>query len=289
MKLERLEICNLCGSSDLAVIDEGSNICRCTRCGYMFHNPRPTLDEISRHYSRGEQYDPWLEKSEARDILWRRRLHKVLQYKAHGKLLDVGTGIAQFLFFAKDHLDVTGTEVSESAIRIASDRYNIEVVKGAIEQIDLDGPFDVITLFHVLEHVHDPTSTIQRCRELLDNEGILIIAVPNDLYGAKALIRRSLSILSIGRFKHYGRLGMPKITLDGSQDEIHLSHFTPSVLKGFLERNGFVVIENTLDPYYAAKGPEKVVHDTLYACCLLVMKLLRINIYNTIWMTARKA
>lgn len=289
MKLENVEICSVCGSCDIAVFDERSNICRCQSCRYVFHNPRPALDEVSRYYSRSEQCDPWLGESEARDILWMRRLRRVLKYKNHGTLLDVGTGIAQFLFFAKAHFDVEGTEISNSAIRIAKQRYDIDVTKGEIESIDWDYQFDVITLFHVLEHVPDPSSTIRRCRELLKSDGVLVVAVPNDLVGVRSRIRRLLSILKIGRFRHYGRLGLPKIDLDGSQDEIHLSHFTPSVLQVVLERHGFDVVENALDPYYVAEGVRKVFHDALYFCCLLVMRLFGYNLYDTIWMAARIA
>jgi hypothetical protein len=98
-----------------------------------------------------------------------------------------------------------------------------------------------------------------------------------------------LSILNIGRFRNYGRLGLPKLVLNGSQREIHLSHFTPSVLKGFLERNGFVVIRNTLDPYYAAKGIKKIFHDLLYLSCSVVMKAFSINLYDTIWIVAKSS
>ncbi|GFP24459.1 hypothetical protein HKBW3S09_01926, partial [Candidatus Hakubella thermalkaliphila] len=185
------------------------------------------------------------------------------RYKRSGDLLDVGTGIGQFLFFARNDFKAKGMEISESAITIAKQKYDIDVTRGEIESINWDSKFDVITLFHVLEHVPNPSSTMERCRELLNNGGILIIAVPNDTIGIRPTVIRLLSTFKIGKFRNYGRLGLPRLALDGSQSEIHLSHFTPSVLKGFLERNGFVVIRNTLDPYYAAKGIKKVFHDLL--------------------------
>lgn len=283
--LEQLKTCNLCKSDNIIFID--NNVSRCKNCGYIFENPRPTLDELTSYYSRINKYDLYLGEEEARDLLWKRRLRLIKRYKRYGTLLDVGTGIAQFLFFAKNNFEVKGTEISESAIRIAKQKYNIDVTRGEIETIDLGSKFDVITLFHVLEHVPNPSSTINRCRELLNSEGILIIAVPNDIVSMRSTVRRLLSVLKIGKSRNYGRLGLPKLVLDGSQEEIHLSHFTPSVLRRFLGRNNFIIVQNTLDPYYAVKGVRKVIHDLFYFSCLLVTKISRINIYDTIWIVAK--
>lgn len=289
MELEHLRVCNLCENNNISSIDEKNNVCQCRHCGYVFYNPRPTWDEIVGFYSRIDKYDSWLEELEERDLLWKRRLRLVKRHKASGSLLDVGTGIAQFLSIAKDNFEVKGTEISQSAIIIAKEKYHIDVNHGEIERIEFNSKFDVITLFHVLEHVPNPLLTIKRCKELLNNEGILIVAVPNNVISIKSVIKRLLSILQIGRFSNCGRLGLPKLELNGSQREIHLSHFTPSVLKKFLERNGFAVIRNTLDPYYAAKGVKKMFHDLLYLFCLVVMKIFRINLYDTIWMVAKSS
>jgi SAM-dependent methyltransferase len=278
MILENLKRCNLCGSDNIASIDRNNNICQCRNCGYVFDNPRPTLDEIISYYSQSDKYDSWFAEEKERDLLWKRRLRMIKRHKKSGTLLDVGTGTGQFLFLAKNDFKVKGTEISESAIKIAKQKYNVDVIRGEIESIKLDSKFDVITLFHVLEHVPNPSSTIKRCRELLNNEGVLIIAVPNDVFGILPIVRRFV--------KH---LLLPKIALDGSRNEVHLSHFTPSVLEEFLERNGFIIIESTLDPYYVAKGFKRFFHDLLYFFCLLVMKISRTNIYRTIWIAAKKS
>jgi SAM-dependent methyltransferase len=287
--MENLRICNLCESINISPIDENNNIYQCKNCGYLFYNPRPTWDEIVGFYSRIDKYDSWLGELEERDLLWKRRLRLIKRHKASGFLLDVGTGIAQFLFFARNNFKVKGTEISQSAIVIAKQKYHIDVSHGEIETIEFNSTFDVITLFHVLEHVPNPLSTIKRCKELLNNEGILIVAVPNNVISIKSVVNRLLSILKIGRFRNYGKLGLPKLELNENQREIHLSHFTPSVLKRFLERNGFVVIRNTLDPYYVAKGIKKMFHDLFYLSCSAVMKVSRINLYNTIWMVAKRS
>jgi len=83
-------------------------------------------------------------------------------------------------------------------------------------------------------------------------------------------------------------LGLPRLTLDGSIAEIHLSHFTPSVLRRLVQATGFSVVVSTLDPYYVATGFARVKADILYYGCLAIHQIFRINIYDAILMIARK-
>lgn len=288
MKLEGLKICNVCQSNNIVCIDKSHNIYKCRNCGYIFDNPRPAPEEIAKFYSQFDKYDSWLAQEQARDLLYLRRLKKLKKYKKTGALLDVGTGIGHFLYFAKNDFDVIGTEVSESAIRLAKQKYDIDLLHGEIENIDFKGAkFDVITILHVLEHVPNPSSTIRRCKELLKNDGIIIVAVPNDIYSFKAMTRRLLSILKIGRFKNRGKFGLPKITLNGSRDEIHLSHFAVPALKTLFTKNDFIIIEIGLDPYYPSRRYKRIIDDLYYLFCSCIWKIFRVNVYNALWLVAR--
>ncbi len=173
MELETLRCCSLCGGAELVVLDAASNICGCALCGYVFDNPRPTTEAINAFYSEPAKYDSWLRDEKARDALWKRRLRKLARTRKPGTLLDVGTGIGQFLHHARvAYSRVYGTEVSDSAIAVAAEKYGLSVIKGQIEHLHLGGaPFDNITLFHVLEHVPNPRSVIERCRVLLTEGG----------------------------------------------------------------------------------------------------------------------
>jgi len=85
-----------------------------------------------------------------------------------------------------------------------------------------------------------------------------------------------------------GVMGLPKLVLDGSLPEIHMSHFTSPVLRRFLERNGFEVVEDTLDRYYAESGAAGLKNDLFYLIGMTVRKLFGVNIYSTILAIARK-
>jgi 2-polyprenyl-3-methyl-5-hydroxy-6-metoxy-1,4-benzoquinol methylase len=210
-----------------------------------------------------------------------------------GSLLDIGTGIGQFLYQAKPfYTSVTGTEVSESAILIAREKYNLDVIHGKIEDVEFgDEKFDNITLFHVLEHVPSPRAVIERCRDLLTPAGILVVAVPNDILSAKFKrngIAGVVKGITARESEIIRNLSLPRVTLDGSMEEIHLSHFTPGVLQRFLEASGFFVLENSLDPYYAVTGMSKLKQDLKYVGCALLKFLFKRNVYDSIWIAAKK-
>ena len=176
--MENLTVCNLCNSSNIWLVDKNTNICRCKDCGYIFDNPRPALNEIIDYYSQKNKHDSCLCEAQERVLLWKRRLAVIKKYKSSGRLLDIGAGIGQFLFFAQSDFKVKGTEVSKSAIEIAKQKYGIILAEGLIENISFDSKFEVITLFHVLEHVLDLNLCCARILSVLKTGGILIIRVP---------------------------------------------------------------------------------------------------------------
>lgn len=278
----------MCGNESWYCIDKDIDLYRCRACGFIFNNPRPAWAEIVGYYCQNNKYDKWLTQEPQRQTLWKRRLKFVKKYKQSGCLLDVGAGIAQFLDLAKDDFNIRGTEISTRAIEIAKQKYNISIDCGEIENITYDYRFDVITIFHVLEHLYNPLLTIKKSRELLRDDGIIFIAVPNDISSIKSLIKSLLGNFKISRFKKRGKFGLPKLSLNGTEEEIHVSHFSPSVLKRCLEENGFIVIESNLDRYYAAKGIKKAFCDLFYFCCLFALKIFKINLYDTILIVAKK-
>lgn len=287
--MEHLLECNLCKGKAIELFDQKSNICRCKTCGYIFDNPRPTKEDLIQFYSKPTKYDAWLREEKARDSLWKRRLRKMRRTKKEGSLLDVGTGVGQFLFHAKtSYTEICGTEVSESAIRIARQKYGLEVIAAEIEVLDTDKRFDNITLFHVLEHVYYPRAVIEKCGALLKDQGRLVIAVPNDVLSWKRQLKILFKTIGVKRFKTVSSSGFPKLTLDGSLSEIHVSHFTPDVLKGMLERTGFSILEESLDPYFAASGISLMIHYLVYYLHVLLFLITKRNIYETLWIVATK-
>jgi ubiquinone/menaquinone biosynthesis C-methylase UbiE len=280
--------CNLCRSDRIQKVDSEFNFCRCDSCGYVFDSPRPSFAQVSAFYSQTGKYNIWLKEERARDMLWKRRLKKLLPRSAGGRLLDIGAGIGQFLHHAQPlFASVVGTEVSESAVAIAKQKYGLALLAGQVEELDLPpDDFDIITLFHVLEHVPDPRMLIDRCQAILKPSGMLLIAVPNDVLAWSSTIKKLGKRLLIRPFQKFSPvLGISRA---GASREIHLSHFTPSVLRQLLESPGLHVVEESLDPYYVSSGVRLFLDSAYYALHRLLHAALKVNRYDTIWMVARK-
>ncbi|MBI3079602.1 MAG: class I SAM-dependent methyltransferase, partial [Deltaproteobacteria bacterium] len=98
-----------------------------------------------------------------------------------GRILDIGVGRAKFLATLSDWgWEVYGTEFSEASARFAREQLGLRVAIGDVAVAGhKDGSFDVITLWHVLEHLRDPAGTLRECRRLLRPGGFLVVAVPN--------------------------------------------------------------------------------------------------------------
>lgn len=289
MILETLLACPSCGGDRIRTLDAVANICICESCRYIFDNPRPAVEELVRFYSQPTKYDAWLAEEAAREKLWARRLKLLRPVMKGGSLLDVGAGIGQFLNLARPYFaSVQGTEVSESALEIARKKYGLCLRRGEIQAIDFDDQrFDNITIFHVLEHVPNPRLVLLRCAELLAPGGVLVTAVPNDVQSLRSRARRLLVALGKGSFSRNATLGLPRLTLDGSNAEIHLSHFTAASLQKLVERCGFSVSARALDPYYTTTGPRGWKSSGFYQFCRAVNAVFGMNLYDTILMVAR--
>lgn len=279
METEVLHECDLCGSLELTEIDDLASVWRCEECGYVFDNPRPTIDALVRFYSTPGKYNDWLVDESLRRALWLRRL-KLMRKDFHpGNVLDVGSGIGQFLKLAGQHYaPATGTEVSTVAITIARERYGVELCEGELLNLDLESrAYDNITMFHVLEHVPSPRLLLEKAHELLRPGGHLYIAVPNDV---PAAYQREKPLPATSS------LGLGKVHLDGSMSEIHLSHFRPEVLREALVARGFTLKRQTLDPYFVASGVRRVKAEGRLLYHRIVANLVSESTYDATWTVA---
>lgn len=204
-------------------------------------NPRPSLALITQHYSRKGQYDSWIDELSKRTPLWDRRLTILRRFATGGTLLDVGAGIGEFIARASPFFDCVGVEPSAEAVELAQTCFGVVLRHGLLEDLPhRPGSFDVITLWHVLEHVPSPSSTLARCCQLLRLGGHLAIAVPNasrlhwrGLWqeGGKNPIRRLATALGGVQRPYYQPYPAIKLVRG---EEVHLSHFTQRTLLGHL-------------------------------------------------------
>ena len=193
--------CNLCSSTRTSLLYDLSDLLlergevrtklvKCLDCGLVYQNPRPTLEEIAVHYP--PEYESYLPEPDQNKTSWLldkavqygidKRCRFVTRHKNQGALLDVGCATGVFLRGMRRHpgWELHGVEISPHAAQIAQKKYGLNVFTGTLEQAAFpDNFFDAVTLWDVLEHLHDPRSSLEEIRRILKPDGILILRVPN--------------------------------------------------------------------------------------------------------------
>jgi 2-polyprenyl-3-methyl-5-hydroxy-6-metoxy-1,4-benzoquinol methylase len=231
--------CNLCGSNSFRTIYRlsdwlldrptvESTIVQCQSCGLIYQNPRPSIDEMDQHYP--QDYEPynsdkkspsWLQRK-AVNYGFEKRAKNVIAYKAKGSLLDIGCATGTFLnhMRQKHNWQVCGVEISSYAAQAAKEMYGLDVFNGMLEQANFpDGSFDAVTMWDVLEHLHDPSNTLREIHRILKPGGILVFRVPNG---------DSLDARLFGPY--WAGFDAPR----------HLYVYQRSTLHKLLEKNGFM-------------------------------------------------
>lgn len=185
-KVEYIE-CDLCGQNDFSLLFNGSDylsfsplifkVKKCRNCGMVGLNPRPK--NISSFYG---EYRKGSSGKDIFEFLSPNRIKKVEKFKKRGKILDIGCGQGGFLNTMKENGWKTyGVELSKEACEFARQTYGLRNINND-DLLSVDFPdnyFDVVTLWHVLEHLREPLSTLSKIYKILKKDGILIIESPN--------------------------------------------------------------------------------------------------------------
>jgi len=198
-----LSECPSCGSSlikefirskDFFLSKEEFRIFQCSACGLKFTNPRPEDKDLSSYY-QSEEYLSHSEKNKSfisfayrtiRKINIKRKFKIVKNYSKGRSILDIGCGTGEFLAYCqKKGMNVTGIEPDKKAKEFATAMHHLEIWDENV--LDKASPaFDIVTLWHSLEHVSDINKRFLQIRRVLKPGGTVIIAVPNsDSYDAE--------------------------------------------------------------------------------------------------------
>jgi 2-polyprenyl-3-methyl-5-hydroxy-6-metoxy-1,4-benzoquinol methylase len=201
----------------------------------VYLSPRPVESESGEYYRHAE-YLPFssLEKGESvtervyklgrrLNLRWKRKLidrhWRGSTAKGPGRLLDVGCGTGEFLFAMKRvGWQVEGIEREKEAAEWGAKAWGVPVHAGDLGSFQTGGQFDVITMWHVLEHLYDPGEAFGRLKDLLSPDGFLLVAVPN-IGGVDAMIYR----------EHWIALDLPR----------HVNHFSTGALARLFSLCGF--------------------------------------------------
>src|ERR1022692_3514150 len=210
--------------------EEMFSIMECRGCGLMRLDPRPLDGDMPKHYP--DRYWAYGNTRKGAAGLYRRfvlRDHLRFIQKAikaleipQARILDVGCGAGDLLaVLRKRGHSAFGMDVSHSALRSALE-LNVPGTLGSYRQAPFaESSFDMVLMFHVLEHIPDPDAAIAGARKLLRPNGRLLIQVPN---------ADCMQYTLLGRF--WIGLDVPR----------HLYDYRRPDFENLLARNGFGVL-----------------------------------------------
>jgi 2-polyprenyl-3-methyl-5-hydroxy-6-metoxy-1,4-benzoquinol methylase len=251
MKTETLTNCPSCKSSDFQQIGTIQDyffsqkqfpISSCNNCTLVFTQNRPTAENIGEYYdsknyashdsSKGKSIFFSLYKM-ARNFMISKKHDLIRPFKPEwNRVLDYGAGEGHFVEYLNSKgKNAIGVEPSETG-RINFEKRTNTPLYSDIQQVPKELTFQVITLWHVLEHIHTLRETIQELVNKLESKGIMVIAVPNQASKDRTFFGDQWAAWDVPR---------------------HLYHWGPQSLDHFMKSFSLVRIHTgqlPLDPFY---------------------------------------
>lgn len=231
---------------DYFLTQENFSIYKDEKTGVHFTFPQP-LENLSKYY----ESENYISHTDGKKSLFEKiyqiakgyNLDQKLQLikkTTHGKsILDYGCGAGDFLLHMKNNgYEVMGMEPNEKANAISKNKIGKDNVVNC-ELQEINRKFDVITMWHVLEHIPNLQETIQELKKHLNEYGTLIIAVPNHLSYDANYYRNYWAAYDVPR---------------------HLWHFNPKSIKALFNNFGMKIEKVSpmkLDSFYVSLLSEK--------------------------------
>lgn len=188
--------CPICGSRerqlaftthDHLVSHQTFQVQRCALCDCHYTSPCPSADHIGAFY-RSEAYISHTDRNQGllervyhqvRKVNLRVKLRQLASFRTSGNLLDFGCGTGAFAAAAQAAgFQVSAVEPGNDARRIASQHPGLRIA-ASLEDLPTSPAFHIVTMWHVLEHLHSPADTLLHLHKRMEDDAWLIIAVPD--------------------------------------------------------------------------------------------------------------
>jgi SAM-dependent methyltransferase len=240
---------NFIECKDYTVSKENFTIMSCNSCSFKFTSPRPEDKDLANYY-KSEDYISHSNTNKGlvsklyksiRNYTLQSKLKLITKYVSRGTILDYGCGTGMFLKVCQEAGWKSYGVEPDNGAREMSLKMSLETFsdKKALEESIGKEKFDIITLWHVLEHVTDLEETLIFFKENLNTNGALIIAVPN------------YTSYDANYYKEYwAAYDLPR----------HLYHFEIDSIQQLLMPFGFQLIETKpmkFDSFYVSMLSEK--------------------------------
>lgn len=206
---------------------ENHQVIRCKNCDHVQLFPIPTINDDKHFYDNNLQQKNISNKVDLKEIKkksvvdTKRRAELIKQITPkNGTILEIGSGYGFFLEIMKKHgYETIGIEVSKERRRLASKVTTAKLLDIDLNSVSLDiGKFNTIVMFHVLEHIANPTQFLKNIQQLLKNNGRLVIEVPN---------LKDLQLKHNTSYRNW------------YWQRAHIHYFSPEILTKILQKSGF--------------------------------------------------
>ncbi|MFQ5600363.1 MAG: class I SAM-dependent methyltransferase [Candidatus Krumholzibacteriia bacterium] len=234
--MSRTQTCPNCPGSAVKrvfTIRQGNRVVRCTRCDLQFAELYPDFQEADAGIYTAAYFRKAIEEQQKRQRIFSKllaELESVLHRK--GRLLDVGAGEGTLLQVATEQgWQAEGIDVASAMVRHVREELGLVMHHGVLEDVALpERCYDAVIMNHVLEHVKNPVTALQKISRLLRKDGAVRIEVPN------------LASLSSGAKNVQSRLKLKRNPWKHYSTEHHFWFFTPRTLKTTLETAGLTAL-----------------------------------------------
>jgi len=215
--------CNLCGMDDFAKICDnvfGQTIVQCKKCGLIYRNLQPRIESYQENY--GDEYIKYRNNIIDWDGWHKSRIEnmskvglKDFEAKEARSVLEIGCAEGNMLtLFSKRGWQAKGIDISQDMTAYAREKLGMDASCATIEETNFpDRSFDLVAMFHVIEHLPDPYSVLLESYRMLKEGGWVILETPC--------------------------FDLPNITHEWFNDEDHLTFFSESTIKTILLKIGF--------------------------------------------------
>ncbi|HIA64479.1 TPA: class I SAM-dependent methyltransferase [Candidatus Poribacteria bacterium] len=180
--------CPVCAVQDTKLLfaKDGFSVVACDSCNLKYVNPRLRSNNLEENYIN--EYYPAIKRNHIQynQMEWLQMEERLIEiqkrFPHQGRILDLGCGMGTFLYLAKKKgWETFGVDLSQDGIGFARENYNLNVFCGDVFEMDFPSHyFDVITLYHVLEHIPEPNPLLEELHRILKpKRGCLVVEVPN--------------------------------------------------------------------------------------------------------------